>query len=112
MPEIWASKSESILFNSYEDLGQINNAIVFIQGLMYSLMLLAVYLPTKLIINQRIEGQGYLTGKTKSKSQIGEKTQKAISLSIGENLGSYIAILGPLLTGPVADLITNLLAGI
>jgi hypothetical protein len=111
IPELWSNETENILIKSYENLGLIINAIVFIQGLMYSLMLFALYIPTKLIIKLRIE---LLENSTDISDNNGpaEQVKKALSFSIGENMGGYFAILGPLISGPVVDLIANILSKI
>lgn len=112
VPEFWIDDLTNIEQQSYKSIENIIYAIVFIQGLMYSLMLFALYTPSKLIIKGTISAFVKEVGTAESDSETNISLKNANSFSIGENVTNYLAIIGPLMAGPVAEFLKNVLAGL
>jgi hypothetical protein len=73
----------------YENLSSVISDVITVMGSLYTLLLAALYVPAAIILN-------------------GQSTSKKVDLPVSTHLLRLAAILGPLLAGPVGELLSRL----
>ncbi|MCM3871344.1 MAG: hypothetical protein ND895_11720 [Pyrinomonadaceae bacterium] len=76
------------------------------EGGFFTLMLIAVYLPAALILRRRADSLDGLPEKSSDKEQLLKDYN--LTFSFTESLPRLLAILGPLLAGPIGELFSRL----
>lgn len=95
-----------------EALETLTASLTTARGVYYSLALLAIYLPTTMILRRQAEAV------LESEPEEGEDpdyrewlVKEGLGFSVGQLLPKVVAILGPLLAGPIAELVKRIGSG-
>jgi hypothetical protein len=88
----------------------LNTAVVAVTGGFYTLILAAVYLPSAYIISRRawvVVGRSTIANP--ADAQATKLQERGLAFSFKESLPRVLAVLGPLLAGPIGELFKSLL---
>lgn len=112
MQDLWTytGVEETLMKKTYENITHIYQSVVWSLGMMYSLMLLALYLPGKVIFDSLVqEPVPDPAGDSDSESP---QPKRLKGLQLSSAFKNYLAIASPVLTGPVLDLILSIFSGL
>ena len=98
-----------ISLNAVEAAQNFNSTVVAVAGGFNTMVLAAVYLPAAYILQRRARLE-VMRSSLKLKPEDREKMLKdqGLTFSFRESLPRVAAILGPLLAGPIGDLVKNI----
>ena len=95
------SSENVVLIDAFQELA---NAIVLSRGLLYTLILAAVYVPAALMLHHRVK-------RLEKSNQLpdGEKQEGLQNFSLSKSSMGIAAVLMPLVSGPAVDILGGLL---